>query len=73
MKKILTIQNLKCSSCAQKIQKAVAQLVGVNEVKVDFAASQISLDVDQTKYAGILPTIKAITERVDPNATLTEN
>jgi Co/Zn/Cd efflux system component/copper chaperone CopZ len=51
------VTGMDCSSCAEKIQSAVAKLPGVQEARVSIASSMMTLKVDDA--AKLVPTVEA--------------
>jgi Co/Zn/Cd efflux system component/copper chaperone CopZ len=68
------VTGMDCSSCAEKIQSAVAKLPGVQEARVSIASSMMTLKVDDA--AKLVPTVEATVtdlgyhlDRDEPSAT----
>ena len=43
---VLTVTGMDCRSCEERIERAVAKLVGVRRVSADHAAKQVKVVVD---------------------------
>lgn len=46
MKEILKVEGMSCSGCASGIEKAVGQLAGVTDVKVDLGNKEVAVEFD---------------------------
>ena len=58
-KETIKISGMTCAACAQRVQKAVAKLEGVENANVNYATEKLSVDFDEQKAA-----ISAIKETV---------
>lgn len=67
MKKIFEVQDLDCAHCAAKIEKAVSELEGVNEVTVSFLTQKITLDAEDDKFSAIVKEMVKIAKKTEPD------
>ena len=70
MKKAFKVDGLDCANCAAKIERSVAKLDGVREVKVSFMSQKMILDADDEKFDAILAEAAKIVKKTEPDATL---
>lgn len=70
MKKVFRIQNLCCANCAAKIERGIQKIDGVQEASISFMAQKLTLEYDETQYAGILDAVKAVINKVEPDCRL---
>ncbi|WP_394888227.1 heavy metal translocating P-type ATPase [Clostridium butyricum] len=49
MKKSLNIEGMTCSACANRIERFVRKLDGINEANVNFAVETLNVDFDENK------------------------
>ena len=61
MKKTIKLIDLDCGHCADKIQKAVQKIDGVNSVEVNFLSQKMVLDA---------PEAKALIKKIEPDVTV---
>lgn len=67
MKKKFKIENLDCGHCAAKLEGALAKIEGVNEVKVNFLTSKVSLDIEDCREEEIIEQIFKATKKTLPD------
>ncbi|MBO5098614.1 MAG: cation transporter [Clostridia bacterium] len=67
MKKIFEVEDLDCAHCAAKIEKAVSQLEGVNEVTVSFLTQKITLDAQDDKFDAVVKEMVKIAKKTEPD------
>ena len=65
LKKKFKMEELDCAHCAEKIERAVAKIPGVNEVSVNFEMQKISIDADDDRFEEILDQAQAVCDKVD--------
>lgn len=70
MKKTFVLEDLDCAHCAAKIEEAVSKIEGVNECAVSFIAGRLSIDADESDFAGIIKETKKIIKKIEPDCTL---
>lgn len=70
MKKIVTIQNLDCASCAAKLERAIAKIDGVKAVSLSFMAQKLVLDIDESNYASIVENIINTARKTMPDCKI---
>lgn len=46
MKKVYKLENLGCPSCADKMEKAIEEIEGVNSCIINFLTAKLKLDLD---------------------------
>lgn len=47
-KKVFTVNGMKCEHCEANVEKAVKAVAGVNSVKADRSANNITVDADDS-------------------------
>ena len=67
MKKIFEVEDLDCAHCAAKIEKAVSQIEGVNEVTVSFLTQKITLDAQDDKFDAVVKEMVKIAKKTEPD------
>jgi Cd2+/Zn2+-exporting ATPase len=70
-KKILVLEGLSCASCADKIERAVSNIEGVQEASVDFVSKKMTLHIANKKDMDMI-TAEAtkIAERIESGITV---
>ena len=72
MKKIYLLEDLDCAHCAEKIEREVAKLEGVNESKVTFLTQKLTVEVEEDAVTGLIEKVKKIVKKVEPDVTVIE-
>ena len=67
MKKTFQMEDLDCANCAAKMERAIAQIPGVNRVTVSFMAQKMILDADDAAFDGILAEAIRCIKKVEPD------
>ena len=67
MKKSFKLEDLDCVNCAAKMERAIAQITGVNRVTVSFMAQKMVLDADDAAFDGILAQAISCIKKVEPD------
>lgn len=70
MKKIIKLEDLDCANCAAKLERAIAEIEGVQRVSVSFMAQKMILEADEEKMEGILKQIVKIAKKAVPDCTV---
>ncbi len=67
MKKVFEVEELCCAHCAAKIEKAVKELEGVNDVTVSFLTQKIILDVEDAYCEKTVQEMVKIAKKIEPD------
>ena len=70
MKKTIKLIDLDCGHCADKIQKAVQKIDGVNSVEVNFLSQKMVLDAPDDRFDAVLAEAKALIKKIEPDVTV---
>ena len=70
MKKQFKMENLDCANCAAKMERAIAQLPGVENVKVNFLTQKLTLEAEDARYDEILREAPKACRKVEPDCTI---
>ncbi len=70
MKKTYILDGLNCADCAQKIERAIAKLNGVNNVSVDFATGKMTIEAREEDLSEIEILSTKIIKKTEPDVTL---
>lgn len=65
MKKSFKLEDLDCANCAAKMEKAIAELPGVNKVTISFMAQKMVLDAEDGQFDDILKAAVKCIKKVD--------
>lgn len=67
MKKVFAMVDLECAHCAAKMEQAIAQLEGVNQVSVNFLTQKLTLDAQEEKFSAIVSEAVKICKKIEPD------
>lgn len=70
MKYIYKLKNLDCAACADKIERGIKKINGINDTVVDFMTQKILIDADSSKIDEINVKISAVIKNIDPDCLL---
>lgn len=71
MKKIYHIE-VDCASCADKIQRSVAKIPGVEAVTVNFLTQKMKLEAAEDRLEELLPQIRRAAKKIEPDCVIGE-
>lgn len=70
MKKTIQLIDLDCAHCADKIQKAVQKIDGVDSVSVNFLAQKMILEAADDTFDAVLTEAKRLIHKIEPDVTV---
>ncbi len=70
MKKVFKLVDLDCANCAAKMERAIAQLDGVQSVTVSFLAQKLTLEADDTRFDEIVREMVKCVKKVEPDCEI---
>lgn len=70
MKKVFKLKELGCANCAAKMEREIAKLKGVDEVRVNFMTQKLTLSADDASFNDIVSRAQEIMKRVEPDCTI---
>lgn len=70
MKKVFKLVDLDCANCAAKMERAIAQLDGVQNVAVSFLAQKLTLEADDARFDEIVREMVKCVKKVEPDCEI---
>ena len=70
MKKVFKLVDLDCANCAAKMERAIAQLDGVQKVTVSFLAQKLTLEADDARFEEIVQQMVKCVKKVEPDCEI---
>ncbi len=70
MKKSYKLEDLGCPSCAQKMERAISKIDGVEEVNINFMTSKIKLKTDGDNIEDILNLAQKEISKIERNCKI---
>ena len=69
MKLKFTVEGLDCPVCASKLATRMAEIEGVNNVKINFLSEKLTVDTELAE-AELLPLLRKVAKAFDPAVTV---
>lgn len=66
MKKSFKLADLGCADCAAKMERKINKLDGVNDAKVNFMFTKLTLDADDDRYDDIVDEAQKVISKIEP-------
>lgn len=70
MKKAFKLEDLDCSNCAAKMERAIAKIDGVQSVNVSFIAQKMTIEADDEKFKEIMDHVVKTCKKVEPDCRI---
>ena len=70
MKKVISLIDLECAHCANKMEQEINKIDGVNQARVNFITQKLTLDMDENKSEAILAQISSVCKKIEPDCKL---
>lgn len=72
MKKIWTIKNLDCATCAAKLEEGVQKIEGVKSVHVSFLTQKMTAEIIEEKEKEVIDAIRKTCKKIEPDCEIIE-
>ncbi|ABR46369.1 heavy metal translocating P-type ATPase [Alkaliphilus metalliredigens QYMF] len=73
IKKELILEGMDCAGCTSKIEVAIAKLVGVKEVSLNFVTKTLTIEIDdESKMESVVSAAKDIVNQFEPHVIVKE-
>ena len=69
MKKVFELEYLDCAVCAAKIEAAVKELEGVDNVSVNFMTQKMTIETNQN-IDEVMKKVVKLVEKLEPDCTI---
>ncbi len=70
MKKKIKLKDLDCANCAAKMENAIRNISGVQDVSVNFMMQKLTLEAPDDRFDEILAEVVRVCAKVEPDCTL---
>ncbi len=70
MKRAFKLEGLNCANCAEKIEREVKALRGVNFASVNFMTAKMVIDGDDVMFDEIVKAAQGIVARYEPDVVV---
>lgn len=70
MKKVIRIEHLDCANCAAKLERALSQIPGVEEVSVSFLTQKIILKGADEGFDQVVEQVITTIQRTEPDVSI---
>ncbi|MEG3066295.1 cation transporter [Acetomicrobium sp.] len=72
MKRAFKLEGLNCANCAEKIEREIKALEGVNFASVNFMTSKMVIEGDDARFDDIVKAAQRIVTRYEPDVVSKE-
>ncbi|MDR9769383.1 cation transporter [Acetomicrobium sp.] len=70
MKRAFKLRGLNCANCAEKIEREIKALEGVNFASVNFMTAKMVIDGDDARFDDIVKAAQGIVTRYEPDVVV---
>lgn len=70
MKKSYKLEELGCPSCADKMERAICKIPGVEDANINFMTSKIKIQADEDKFDEILNLAQKEISKIERNCKI---
>ncbi len=70
MKRAFKLEGLNCANCAEKIEREIKALEGVNFASVNFMTAKMIIDGDDSRFDDIVKEAQKIVARYEPDVVV---
>ncbi len=70
MKRIYELVDLDCANCAAKMEDAIAEIEGVENVSVSFIMQKLTIEAPDDKIDAIIKKAVKICKKIEPDCTI---
>ena len=70
MKRAFKLEGLNCANCAEKIEREIKALEGVNFASVNFMTAKMVIDGDDVMFDEIVKAAQGIVARYEPDVVV---
>ena len=70
MKKVYRLEDLDCSNCAAKMERAISKIEGVQSASVSFLMQRLAVEADEARFEEIMERVEKVCRRVEPDCRI---
>lgn len=70
MKRIYELEDLDCANCAAKMENAIAEIEGVENVSVSFIMQKLTIEAPDDKIDAITKKAVKVCKKIEPDCTI---
>ncbi len=70
MKKVFKLENLDCANCAQKMERGIRKIEGVEDCTVSFMSQKMTLTADDERFDSILKEAVKLCRKIEPDCVI---
>jgi len=63
MIKVVKLSNLDCANCANKIERKIGKIDGVNDIIINFISQKMELDIEESTLEDVLSKVREICKK----------
>ncbi len=70
MKRIYELEDLDCANCAAKMENAITEIEGVENVSVSFIMQKLTIEAPDDKIDAIMKKAVKVCKKIEPDCTI---
>ena len=70
MKKVYKITDIDCANCAAKLERALANVEGVQNVSISFLSQRLALEAEDGRFDEVFDNVVKVCRRVEPDCKI---
>lgn len=70
MKKVYKLTDLDCANCAAKMERAVAEIDGVEAVSISFMTQKMTISTSEERHDEIMKNVVKICKKIEPDCVI---
>lgn len=70
MKKRYSLNNLECANCANKMEREIQKLSGVQSVNISFLMQRMVIETDDESHDEIMAKVSKICKKIEPDCEI---
>ncbi len=70
MKKVYELTDLDCANCAAKMEQAVSEIEGVENVSISFMTQKMTITTDEASHKDIMKKVVKACKKIEPDCVI---
>lgn len=72
MRKVFYIKGLECAHCAEKMERAILKIKGVEDASINFMTQKLAIEVDTTTFEEVMKEVEKVVKKIESNVEIVE-
>ena len=70
MKKVFRLKDLDCANRAEKMERSINKIDGVESASVSFMSQKLTIEADESRFDSIMDEVVKVCRRVEPDCEI---